>query len=74
MKKDQYRYNLSSTGESSSAYGVCEVCGKHATEVYSQSEERYYKFEHNEKVYEGWTHNKCKDYFGHKECLESKQR
>jgi len=70
----KYRYILKSTGNSSSKYGVCEVCGKYATEVFSQSEEKYYNIKHNEKIYEGWTKHGCQDYFGHKECLESKRR
>ncbi len=39
-----------------------------------QVEERYYKFEHNGQIYEGWTKNGCKDYFGHKKCLKSVQK
>jgi hypothetical protein len=69
-----FRYELSSTNESSSKLGNCEVCGKHATEVYMQSEERHYKFEHNGVKYEGWTKNGCNDYFGHEQCLRSKRR
>lgn len=70
----QYRYIIKSTGASSSKYGSCEVCGNHATEVYHQLEEQHYTIEHNDKKTEGWTKYECNDYFGHKECLESKRR
>jgi hypothetical protein len=69
-----YRYRLKSTGYSSDKYGKCEVCGKYVSEVFLQVEERYYKFEHNGQIYEGWTKNGCKDYFGHKKCLKSVQK
>lgn len=70
-----YRYNLLSTNESSQKYGNCEVCGKHATEVFLQSEERYYTIERDGNIiYKGWTQNKCKNLIGHKECLLNKQR
>ncbi|MCL4296270.1 MAG: hypothetical protein KJ077_11100 [Anaerolineae bacterium] len=62
-----YRYRLSSTGNSSAKYGPCEVCGKHASEVFSQSEEREYEPGQ-------WTGLGCHSYFGHKECLEGKRR
>ena len=69
-----YRYNLKSTEDSSSKYGNCDICGKHATEVFHQMEERHYKIEHEGQIYEGWTKHNCNNYFGHRECLESKQR
>lgn len=65
-----YKYKITSTGESSQKYGNCEICGKHATEVFSQSEERKYIFEGEEH----WTHHKCNSYFGHEECLISQRR
>ena len=74
MLKEQYRYDLSSTEGSSQQYGNCDICGKHASEVFIQSEKRHYKIERDGFYREGWTKNKCNDYFGHKECLESKQR
>jgi hypothetical protein len=73
-QNDEYKYTLSSTGESSKKYGKCEVCGEHVSEVFLQSETKHYKFEHDGQIYEGWTHNKCNSYFGHKECLLSKRR
>lgn len=67
---DNYRYKISSTGGNSQKYGNCEICGEHATEVFSQSEERQFTFEGKEH----WTNHKCNSYFGHEECLISKRR
>ena len=61
-----YRYKLINTQESSKKYGVCEVCGKHVSEVYHQVEQKQYT--------RGWTHYKCNNLFGHKECLENSRR
>lgn len=69
-----YKYRLVRTGYSSNKYGPCEVCGKHAPEVYHQIESKYFKFVHNEAVYEGWTSYGCHNLFGHKECLISQRR
>lgn len=69
-----YRYKLVSTGDSSARYGNCDVCGKHVTEVFIQREERRYRFEHNGKIYEGWTGEGCHYLFGHKECLIAKRK
>ena len=69
-----YKYKIYSTGESSNKYGVCEVCKKHCSEVFSITEERKYKFEHNQEIYEGYTFADCQNYFGHKDCLLSKVR
>lgn len=69
---NEYRYKLTSTEQSSAQYGNCEVCGKHCSEVFIQLEERHYFIDNIQ--HEGWTKNKTYDYFGHKECLISKQR
>jgi len=67
-----YRYNLTSTEESSNKYGNCEICGKHVTEVFHQTEERQY---YNPITHQtSWTQHECHNLFGHKECLKSKQR
>ena len=66
--KNLYRYRLSSTGHSSARFGPCEVCGKHATEVFIQSGQRQYR--KSDGSY-GWA--RISNYFGHKECLK-KQR
>lgn len=65
-----YRYRLSSTGGSSSKYGLCEICGKHASEVFQQSEEQAY-------VDDGriaWTQHGCRRLFGHEDCLIGHRR
>ena len=67
-----YRYRITSTGGNSIKYGNCEICGKPATEIFHQVEERSYKNSFEEVIH--FTQNKCTNYFGHKECLESKQR
>ncbi|ADQ06492.1 hypothetical protein Calhy_0755 [Caldicellulosiruptor hydrothermalis 108] len=64
----KYRYALSSTGGSSHKYGNCEVCGKHATEIFVQTEYKRYEFEHNGWKYEGW--RLVDMVFGHEECLK----
>lgn len=66
-----YQYKLTNTKESSSKYGNCDVCGKHVSEVYSQIEEKEY---HRPDGSLGYTHHDCHSYFGHEECLTSKQR
>lgn len=64
-----YRYRLSSTGASSDKFGPCEICGKHASEVFLQVEQQKYGEQDNE-----WTEYQCKSYFGHKECLLNQRR
>jgi RNA polymerase-binding transcription factor DksA len=72
QNKNKYRYVLKSTNDSSMKYGVCEVCGQHVSEVFHQIEERHYTID--SLNYEGWTQHDCNSYFGHEECLKSKQR
>ena len=74
MKTGKFRYEISSTNESSDKYGKCDVCGKHASEVFHQMEEQYYRIEHDGKVYEGWTKHECHDHFGHEQCLLAQRR
>jgi len=69
-----YKYKLVNTGYSSSKYGLCEVCGGYASEIYHQIEMKRYMFKCNSKVYEGWTNYNCHNQFGHKECLLSQRR
>jgi len=71
--KPKYRYQLHNTGESSAKYGDCEICGRHASEVWFQTEERTYAPLPGETG-PFWTHEGCVDLFGHKKCLLSKQR
>ena len=78
IKMEEYRYNLSSTEGNSNQYGVCDVCGKHCTEMFYQQEERKFKLPEQiakERGKEfGWTQHKCYSLFGHEKCLKSKQR
>lgn len=62
-----YVYRIKSTGDSSAKFGPCELCGKHVSEVFLQTEGRI--FEPNQV-----THYKCKDWFGHESCLISQRR
>jgi len=62
----KYFYKLISQKASSTKYGLCEICGEHVSEVFHQIESRSYD--------DGITYEGCKDYFGHKNCLEGKQR
>jgi hypothetical protein len=70
-KPGTYRYTLRSTGHSSAKFGPCEVCIHHASEVFSQTEEVSYR-RHDGTI--GWTREGCFDFFGHKACLESRQK
>lgn len=72
-----YRYRIRSTGASSQKYGPCEVCGEHASEMFSQVEERRYKRAAKirpEMDDYGWTQHECYSFYGHKECLIGKRR
>ena len=71
----KYRYNLSSTKESSEELGNCDVCGEPATEVFLQGEEREYRLDApDDTYYARWTQHNCRSYFGHKECLINTRR
>ena len=59
-----YRYKLFRTGSSSDKFGNCEICNKPSDSIYYQIEEREYQKNR-------WTHYKCFDHFGHKDCLIS---
>ena len=66
-----FHYKVISTGESSAKYGNCEICGKRCAEVFHQIESSdYTDYEGNHSR----TYYNCHEYFGHKECIESKQR
>lgn len=70
-----YNYRLISTEDSSAKYGNCEVCHKPASEMFAQSETRYFKFEHDGVIHEGQTYNKCRaTVFGHQDCVISTRR
>ncbi|GAV21587.1 hypothetical protein [Carboxydothermus pertinax] len=70
-----FRYHISSTGDSSVRHGPCEICGKHAAEVYFQVEEMHYRITlASGKIREGYTRYGCKSYFGHYDCLVKARR
>jgi len=71
FKEGDYKYNLSSTGYSSTRYGPCEVCRGHTPEVFHQSEQQAY-IDHKNVL--SWTFYKCNSYFGHYDCLIKMQR
>ena len=66
-----YKYRIKSTGDSSAKFGPCEVCGKHASEVFYQVEERKYT-RYDDST--GWTRYECRDFFGHEKCLRGQRR
>lgn len=73
----QYRYQIRSTGHSSSRYGNCEVCSQYCSDVFIQIEEQQYTPTEDEKHLGKeviWTHYGCQTIFGHEDCLKSKQR
>ena len=53
-----YRYRLNSTGHSSTRFGPCEVCGKHASEVFIQAEQKRYR-RHDSTL--SWIYADCID-------------
>lgn len=67
-----YRYRLTSTGDSSAKYGNCEICKQYASEVFSQVEERRYGFQVKGMFFGGWAYEG--DSFGHEECLRSRRK
>ena len=63
-----YVYRLRDTEASSHKFGPCEICGKHASNIFLQCEGLVYK---PQRV----THHECyADKFGHKECLLTQRR
>jgi hypothetical protein len=68
----EYTYRLSDTRYSSERYGVCEVCGEHASDVWYQVEGRLFHSRKHGGVQ--ITHHECRNAFGHKTCLESIRR
>ncbi len=71
-----FAYRLKSTGESSAYFGPCEVCRKHVSEVFMQTEECYVDEENPINGQEGFmTLAGCRcTAFGHKDCLTALQR
>jgi ABC-type phosphate transport system auxiliary subunit len=66
-----YTYKINSVGDSSAKYGNCEVCGKHATEVFHQVETKQYT---RPDGTQGFTRHNCHNIFGHEQCLVSKRK
>jgi hypothetical protein len=65
------KYRLETTGDNSAKYGLCEVCHQHVSEVFMQTESRWFDGQHGC----GWTYHRCRvTVFGHKTCLERLQR
>jgi len=62
---ETYRYRIRSTGYSSRRYGPCQVCGRHASEVFLQAELQM-SIRPDGSV--GYSHRGT--IFGHRECLE----
>ena len=65
-----YVYRIRSTGSSSAKFGPCEVCGKHVSETFIQTEGITY--ENGGRI--AVTHHECITLFGHEECLIAKRR
>lgn len=68
--ENKYHYKLISTGSNSKKYGVCEVCGGYASEVFHQIETKdFFSIETNriEQQHIGNT-------FGHEQCLINRQK
>lgn len=66
-----YNYSLRSLGAGSAKYGLCEVCGGAATEIFRQAETRDYERRDGST---GQTSKDCRDLVGHKECLLANRR
>jgi hypothetical protein len=61
-------YRLTTTGHSSNRYGACEVCNKHASEVFQLVRQR--GFLNPETGMVGFTYHQAgPDVFGHFACV-----
>lgn len=69
MTCPKYKYRIKNMRESSSKYGVCEVCGRWCDSVYLQSESVSYTT--TQGAEHEWSHRET--LFGHQECLKSKR-
>lgn len=71
---DEYHgYRISSTEKSSHAYGPCEVCGEHVSEVYIQASMLYFEGDAKDRIRSFFHYSGDEYLFGHKECLEGKR-
>ena len=65
-------YRLTSTRQSSAVFGPCEVCGRHASEVFIQAEQRPIRLAEGT---DSLTYAGCRPHlFGHEACLISKRK
>jgi len=73
-----YAYRLRSTRHSSRKFGNCEVCDKHATEVFIQVELKavpwLVSLDSQETDPARDSYRDCSTSFGHRDCLIAAQR
>lgn len=77
LRNPQFRYRLRTTGHSSVRLGPCEVCTKHASEVFLQVEEQLFDtddLDPSEVRSDPYTRHECVDLFGHEACLVGARR
>ena len=73
ISKRVYHYKLTSTHSNSYKYGVCEICKKHVSDVFVQSEQRDFFSPVENKIMR--TFADCRPHaFGHEQCLRSIRR
>jgi hypothetical protein len=68
----QKHYRLSSTGSSSSKYGNCEWCKKHASEIFIGSFCHEFRSTSGPEGHIGYAEDATS--FGHEECIHAKAR
>jgi len=61
----KFNYRMAQLNASSAKYGLCEVCGKAASDMYLQTKQHEKKIAGKDRVINDTVT------FGHKECLES---
>lgn len=64
-----YQYKLINTSNN----GICDVCKRYCTNVYTQVEQKYHNY-NSKDIYEGWSQYGCVNYSGHEKCLKSVRR
>jgi len=69
-QKHVYHYRISSLHHNSDKYGLCEICQKHVSEVFCQSEQREFLSSITNEI--SLTYADCRPHlFGHEKCLLS---
>lgn len=74
---DRYVYRIKTTRRSSQELGPCEICGKHAPEMFYQVEGLTYITDHLDDCGPGKirvTHAGTQNLFGHEMCLRNARR